>query len=56
MTDLFSGFQASPADPASGAVTSPAQFRYGGKEKVIVTAVNRSAGKPARITAFVYCR
>ena len=56
MTNLFSGFQSSPADPASGAVTSPAQFRYGGKEKTIVTAVNRSPTEPARMTAFAYCR
>jgi hypothetical protein len=56
MADVFSGFQASPADPASGAVTSPAQFRYGGKEKLIVTAVDRSATESATMTAFVYCR
>lgn len=56
LTDLFSGFQASTSDPARGLVVSPAQFRYGGKEKVIVTAVNRSPTEPVEMTAFVYCR
>jgi hypothetical protein len=53
---IFGGFQASPGDPVTGSVTSPAQFRPGGKGKIIVTAVNRSQTEPATMTAFVYCR
>jgi len=55
MSEVFFGFQASPANPQDGSVTTPAQFRHGAKGKVIVTAVNRSRTEPATMTAFAYC-
>jgi hypothetical protein len=54
-TDLFGGFQAGPADPSTGAVSSPAQFRSTG-DRIVVTAVNRDLTAPMQMTAFVYCR
>jgi hypothetical protein len=52
---LFGGFGASSADPATGAVVSIGQFRSFG-DRGIVTAINRSADEAIEATVFVYCR
>ena len=53
--ELFGGFGAGSADPATGAVVSVGQFRSFG-DRGIVTTINRSAEETIEATVFVYCR